>query len=182
MRRYFVFFLLLPCLVIGCAVPIRNEQVVTTKVVSNFNEFTKVYTYWGPSVDRKGMLDGGSWATYLQASRHENSSHFNFNFFIRDLYDGEARFYNSAYDINGNSLRLKNEDMKIFGCRSLYSCSYWEDVRIPISLEYLREHEAKGIKLQLRGSGGSTIVELPGIYIRGFLAALPNLQQQKIGK
>ena len=166
-------------LVAGCAVPIKHERAVTKEVTSGFNEFTKVHTYWGPSIDRKGMLDRGYWATYLQASRHERSSHFNFYFFIRDRYDGEARFYNSAYDINGNSLLITHEDIKIFGCSSRYSCSYWEDVSIPMSLEYLRQHEIKGIKLQLRGKGGTTIVELPGIYIRGFLAALPELQQPK---
>lgn len=161
-------------LVAGCAVQIKNQQSVTTKVERYYDEFTKVITYWGPGIDRQGKMQKFA-PNKLQASRNEKSKNLSFSLYIDDSYDGEARFYESAYDHNGNRLAISRLDIKLYGCSRLHHCTYSEYLRMDLSLDYLRRHENKGMKFQIRGEKGSAVIEVPGLYIKGFLAALSEL-------
>lgn len=169
-----LILLALVFLVAGCAAQIKNPQSVTTKVERHYDEFTKVITYWGPGIDRRGNLSKFE-LTKLRAVRHEKSNNLSFSLFIYDAYDGEARFYESAYDQDGNRLAISRLDIKIYGCSRLYHCTYSEYLRMDLSLDYLRRHENKGMKFQIRGEKGSAVIEVPGLYIKGFLAALPEI-------
>lgn len=91
--------------------------------------------------------------------------------YFRDHYDGEWRFYNSAYDIDGNKLDFLSIDRKVDTCGK-FGCRHFEDVGITVTRGYLDSHRDSGIRLKVSGRAGEAIVDLPPGYIQGFLRHL----------
>lgn len=84
-------------------------------------------------------------------------------------------FLNSASDAYGEKLQTTLLDRTIERCvrgRDTSLCTLTETVSIKVPRSYLQRN-TKGIRLLLAGQYGGYVVNLPGAYVRGFLAAIP---------
>lgn len=87
--------------------------------------------------------------------------------------DDRWKFFDSAYDINGNKLKVETNRNVHGGVRHgvASSVSISESIWIPLTENYLKENIESGIKIKLFGRG-SMEVNVPSFYIKGFLESL----------
>lgn len=141
-----------------------NKPIETSsRVKIERDEFKKVITFTGPDI--AGFFD----AVYIRAWKFINTSNFEYQIYVMDQYDGDWRFYNSAYDSSGNRLDTLLISREVGSC-STYSCSHYEHIGINVSKEYLDNHLSNGIKFKVSGNAGEQVFYIPGAYIEGFLS------------
>lgn len=93
-----------------------------------------------------------------------------YQIYVEDSFVGDWRFYNSAYDANGNRLNttLISRDV---GCRGS-SCQYVEQLGLEITREYLEKNKETGIRFKISGKFGENIFFIPSGYIKAFLSVV----------
>lgn len=134
------------------------------------DDFQKTSRYEGPNCATKSHS-----LLFLRAVHvdGEASGAMSYVIYVSDGYSGrEWILYDNAYDDQGHKLPLHLINRTVDYCDA-YSCMYAEDFAIKIPKEYLLQHEGGGMRLQLSSSRGSTVYELPGGYIKAFLAQVP---------
>ena len=114
-----------------------------------------------------------SWhRNYLQAwskTGNFHSSETIIQLYVKVKFDTRA-YINSAFSY-GESFHLNQIDSELV-CGSVGDCDVTEEVGVilpPQKLEEMSKKEAVGFKLA--GSRSSVVIEIPGTYIRGFIAA-----------
>jgi hypothetical protein len=142
-----------------------QELLFGSKIQAKYDEFKKLTNYTGPNVA------SGSDAVFLRAAKLD-SGLITIQIYVSDYYEGEWRFYNSAWDSDGNRLNVTLISRKVGSCGRYGGCSHYEDVGINITREYLEARRASGIRFKLSGRGGDEIFALPGPYISAFLDAV----------
>lgn len=145
---------------------LTESESVSARTTSTRDDFKKLVNFKGPNL----FQDGGR-ALFLRATKFDKSSELTVQLYFRDQYDGEWRFYNSAYDIDGNKLDFLSIDRKVDTCGK-FGCRHFEDVGITVTRDYLDSRRDRGIKLKVSGRAGEAIVDLPPGYIQGFLQRL----------
>ena len=90
---------------------------------------------------------------------------------LMDHYDGDRRFYDSAYDSNGNRLDTTIISRDVGAC-SAYGCSHEEHIGFNVSREYLEKAQGDGIQFKVSGKAGEMIYSLPSAYIKAFLSVV----------
>ena len=92
-----------------------------------------------------------------------------YQFYISDSYK-DWRFYNRAYDANGNRLDFVEIDHQV--TRGAWT---QEDFAINLSRSYLEKAKSNGLNIKAVGKRGEKIFVLPGFYVDGFLKKLMNI-------
>ena len=128
------------------------------------DDFKKMVRYKAPN------LSNNSEALFLRAWESDNSNQTLFQVYIRDAFYGQWRFYDSAYDSDGNELKLTSISKVVGSC--VYGCILSESVGININEYSISNYLKSGLTLKLYGSGGSEIFTIPAAYIQGFLTAI----------
>ena len=86
-----------------------------------------------------------------------------------DYYGGDWRFYNSAYDSNGNSLDTTKISQDVGSC-STSGCSHFEHLGLNVTREYLEKNQDSGIRFKVSGKAGEEVFSIPSAYIKAFLS------------
>ena len=133
-------------------------KLVTTEKRDNFQKSTSLQ---GPDLSNVRYK-----SLFLRATKFDAGSSI-YQVYVRDQYAGQWRFYNSAYDIDGNKLEFTSIKREVGSCRG--GCDYYEDMGVSVTREYLEQRKDRGLKIKISGSAGEVVVELPPGYIQGFL-------------
>lgn len=148
-----------------------QAESVKVRTTSTRDDFKKLFNFKGPN-----LFQNGPRSLFLRATRFDKSAELFIQLYFRDQYDGEWRFYDSAYDIEGNKLDFVSIDRKVDTCAK-YGCSHFEDVGITLTRDYLDSRRETGTRLKVSGRAGEAIVVLPPGYIQGFLQALDSASE-----
>jgi hypothetical protein len=89
---------------------------------------------------------------------------------LKDIYQGEWRYYGSATDRDGKEMNFQKVDSKVGSC--VQGCNLVEKVRISINLDYLKSMRNRGIDIQVYGQRGGSKIILSQQYVEGFLSYL----------
>ncbi|MDP1637909.1 MAG: hypothetical protein Q8K74_13390 [Candidatus Nitrotoga sp.] len=149
-------------------VDLKNVQDVKKSVTVKRDDFKKTTTYVGPEINRGGT------STFLRSWKNDKDAYPSYQIYVTTVYDDDWRFYDTAYDSNGNRLDVLVIDREVLkgGC-SKYGCVHTEDVAFTVSKEYLEKNIQSGITFKLNGrTANAEIIQfIPGAYIEGFLSA-----------
>jgi hypothetical protein len=154
------------CVAPGPKININDSQSVASSVTVQRDDFKKLIRYTGPNAAK----DDGD-VLYLRAWKTEKTGEILYQIYIADYYSGEWRFYNSAYDSNGERLETTLISRDVDRC-SKYGCSYTEHLGLNITKEYLEKNKGSGINFKLSGKAGEAIFFIPGTYVQAFLSVV----------
>lgn len=85
-------------------------------------------------------------------------------------YSGVWRFYNWAYDTNGNTLNLMLVSRNLAPCQS-NNCSHNEHLSIDVTPKYLEENRHLGLHFWVSGKAADEeVLFIPAGYIKAFLS------------
>lgn len=113
----------------------------------------------------------------LRAFTLDKAKEVVYQIYVSDLYRGDWRYYNAAYDLNGKKLPVTQIRKKVDSCAGGGKCWLLEDVAVEISRGYLEGLLQSGMKIQISGAAGKTLIPLPAGYIQAFLAKVPTHKQ-----
>jgi hypothetical protein len=141
-----------------------DSQAVASAINIQHDNFKKTTNYTGPNA-ASDLLD----AVFIRAWKTDGAK-MSYQIYVKDYYNGEWRFYNSAYDSDGNSLNTTVISRDVSSC-SRYGCSHEEHIGLNVTREYLEKKRDTGINFKVSGKAGEEIFYIPSGYIRAFLDA-----------
>ncbi len=151
-----------------------NPAETQGRVQITQDDFKKITNYKGPNIEK---LDQGHYdKVFIRAWRAQKDKKTSYQIYVSDTYSnfytgGSWKSLSEAYDSNGTKFDLIKIDTDV-SCGRHY-CQHTEDVGLNVSRKYLEEHIASGISFQISGTGGKEVFEVPGGYMKGFLASVP---------
>lgn len=155
-------------LLAGCAMtpPIKTSNDVFMRSSIYNDPYKKTTWIRSPMfINHDPFLQGmGSYYAFLRVLVNDRYVTF-YQFYISDS-DENWRFFNRAYDSNGNKLDFVEIDHQI---KSSQSVRMQEDFTINLSREYLDGAKNSGLNIKAVGKRGEKIFVLPGYYVEGFL-------------
>jgi len=165
-----ILIIAITLLLTGCLLPRQepsninwsNPDETRSRVEIKNDEFTKQIDYTGPNV-----IDPYYSSDYLMMRAWEKASKINYQVYVADHYYGDWRFYNRAFDSDGNKLDFVLISKKVLDCYS--GCTFSEHAGLNVTEAYLRKHTETGLKFKIIGKAGEEVFTLPGGYIKGFL-------------
>ncbi|MBP6279882.1 MAG: hypothetical protein KA388_09000 [Rhodocyclaceae bacterium] len=140
----------------------NDPQAVLRAIGVKRDEFEKVTNYIGPNAANKPD------SLFIRAVKTD-AGRMTYQIYVMDQYDGEWRFYNSAFDSNGTKLNTTQISRDVIACGSS-SCIQQEHLGLNVSREYLEKAQQLGIRFKVSGRAGEEIFFIPSAYIRAFLA------------
>ncbi len=169
MRNRAVFSLMaITCALSACVTTPRldtsDPQAVSSAISVQRDDFKKITNYKGPNAS-PNIFD----RLFLRAWKTDETGSINYQIYVMDYYDGDWRFYNSAYDSNGNRLDTTIISRDVGSC-SRYGCSHYEHLGLNVSREYLEKNQESGIRFKLSGKAGEEVFFIAGGYIKAFLS------------
>lgn len=151
----------------GCVRGYRNDPASIAQGINyQRNEFRKTATYRGPNCATTVNDE-----VRLIAIKDEKLNALTYGIYVSDYYNYAWRYYDSAYDSEGNKLPLMVLKRDVVGCRS--GCSFEEQLALDVGKDYLDKHRATGIRFQISGGGAQEVFEVPGLYVDTFLKSVP---------
>jgi hypothetical protein len=157
---------------------VNDPQAVSRAIKVNRDDFKKITRYVGPYAVGGTLLLGGKEVSrggdvvFLRAWKTDSIGSINYQIYVMDKYNGHWRFYDSAYDSNGNGLNTTLIDREVGSCSGSGSCSHAETLGLNVTREYLEKNQESGIRFQVSGKAGKEVFFIPGGYIKGFLSAV----------
>lgn len=143
----------------------NDPQAVSASTTVKHDNFKKITIYVGPNALSDPVYDN----VFLRASKIQSTGEILYQIYVKDYYSGSWRFYNSAYDSNGNRLETNVIGREVGSCTS-NGCSHEEHLGLKVSREYLEKSQDSGINFKISGKAGEEIFFIPGAYIKGFLS------------
>lgn len=140
-----------------------DERESTSKTRTSRDEFKKQTIFVGPDIN-----SGAASHVFIRAWKPDSTPMF-YQIYAHSTYTTNWRFYNSAYDSDGNVLETTVISRKVDSCGSM-GCIYEEDVGMIVKLEYLERRRNTGLSFKIFGNAGEELFFIPAGYIRGFLS------------
>lgn len=160
-----VIFALSACSSTPPAGPNLNDAAVVKSLVNVWrDQYVKGGGFIGPELSPVKYKN-----LYLRALRLEGKP-LVYQIFVRDQYRDNWRFYDAAYDSDGNRLNFASIDRKTDDCR--YGCDFYETMSITVPLGYLEQRRDRGLIIKIMGKAGERVVEVPAGYVAGFVDAV----------
>mgnify|MGYP003594130486 FL=1 len=158
-------FALSACVAPAPRLNVSDPQVVSSAISVQRDDFKKTTNYIGPNAS-PNTLD----QVFLRAWKADATGSISYQIYVMDYYDGDWRFYNSAYDSNGNSLDTTLISRDVGSC-SRYGCWHEEHLGLNVSRAYLEKNQDSGIRFKVSGKAGEKVFFIPAGYIKAFLSA-----------
>jgi hypothetical protein len=155
----------------ACAGPasrinINDPQAIASKVSVQRDDFMKIVNYIGPNVAEENAS-----RLLIRVWKNEQSPSTSYQIYVSHAFFNEWRFYDSAYDSNGERLDTSKIDTNASMC-DRYGCMYTETVGLNVTRGYLEKNKGTGIKFKVSGRKGEAVFSLSGAYIQGFLSVV----------
>jgi len=160
----------------GCATAKKlnwnDSAEITGSIEIEYDEFAKITEYTGPVYSD---FSGYRSHLFLRAFKHDKLDRTDYQVYVYSYYCRKGwRFYNRAYDSEGNRLEIIVIDRNVESCGRNRYCCYWEHIGVNIAQDYLEKHKEAGMRFKLAGKGGSEVFCVPAAYIKAFLNRVKN--------
>lgn len=144
--------------------PLLTDPVrVAARTQIKRDEYKKMTNFTGANAVKYGTL-------FIRAWRDDKTNKTDFQIYADSYYSGGWRFYQEAYDSDGNRMDFVSIDRKVVSCRG--GCSYEETVGMSVTRKYLEDHQDTGIRFKVSGKAGEFTGELPAAYVKGLLMSV----------
>ncbi len=168
-RRPLSFLLAVVITLVGCA-PLpkhdwtRPEYTVALVAVKS-DDFKKMVEFTGPNCAPPSSSD----SVFLRAWKSKEGAP-NYQVCVRHTYAGDWKYFNSAWDSNGNRLDVTVISRNVGSCYG-GACTLNEHIGINVSQGYLDRAamSPEGMTFKIEGKAGQKIFSLPPAYVEGFL-------------
>lgn len=142
----------------------RPEYAAALVTVKN-DEFKKSLEFTGPNCAPPSSAD----SVFLRAWKSKDGT-LSYQVYVRHVYQGEWKFFDSAWDSNGARLDVIPISRNVSNCYG-GACTLNEHIGINISQIYLDRAAMtpEGMTFKVEGKAGQKIFSLPPAYIEGFL-------------
>lgn len=127
------------------------------------DEYKKTNIYRGPNIAEKSPDQ-----LFIRAWKADTGN-VTYQIDIAISYSGVWRFYNHAYDVNGNALDLMLLTRNLSQCQS-NDCSHNEHISIDVTQKHLQEYKNTGLRFWVSGKVGKEAFFIPAGYIKAFLS------------
>jgi len=127
------------------------------------DDYAKTTTYRGPNLASKPQDQ-----LFVQARKTDAGS-ITYQIFVKINYSGVWRFYNQAYDPEGNALYTTLLSRNLAQCQD-NDCVHSERLSVDVTRNYLQEHLQSGLRFSMRGKADEEIFFIPSGYIKAFLS------------
>jgi hypothetical protein len=156
-------------------VDVNSVQSVASNINIKRDDFKKQTTYVGPNAT-------GNYAhqVFLRAWNHDADGSNTYQIYIIDEYFGDWRFYDEAYDSNGNQLDVVAIHKETEPKTSKYIApAKTEHLGINITKDYLARNQENGIRFKINGRGEEEVFNISSNYIKGFISIIPEEASNK---
>ncbi|MBA5248973.1 MAG: hypothetical protein FE834_05490 [Gammaproteobacteria bacterium] len=180
MKKYKILLILVPIFLFSCVtipkINWNNPNETQKRVTITHDNFEKIIEYKGPNAlcnySRVGSCDGYfAGNVFIRAWKYIKTNSVSYQIYIKDLVYDDWKYYDTAYDSDGNELDTTVISRDVDSCNAR-GCELYEHIGINISRDYLVEHITSGIQLQLSGKAGKDTFSITGAYIKGFLTKI----------
>jgi hypothetical protein len=143
---------------------LNDDQSVAERSSVQRERHSRTTIYRGPNAATKP-----SDQLYIRASKTD-AGDVSYQIYVVIGYSGAWRFYNWAYDTNGNSLYLTVMTRNLAACNR-DDCSHNEHLVIDVTRKYLEENMQSGLRIRVSGKKEDAKEEflIPAGYIKAFL-------------
>ncbi|MDO8723949.1 MAG: hypothetical protein Q7J31_17230 [Syntrophales bacterium] len=142
----------------------NDAQAVKGGISVEHDDFKKITSYTGPNVGEKPDR------LFIRAWKSDATGSIDYQIYVMDSYFYAWRFYDSAYDSNGNSLKTTLISRKFYHDFAKVGI-YEEDLGLEVTREYLEKNQESGIRFQISGKAGKKeVFSIPPAYIKAFLS------------
>jgi hypothetical protein len=162
------------CFFIGCVIPgqqtvnWQDSKSITNAIKVEYDEFKKTTKYTGPYHPNRLLASN----IFIRAWKTDDDpSKVRCQIYVDAYYRGDWRFYDHAYDSDGNRLDVTLIDRSVISC-SGGTCSHSEDIGVNVDIGYLKKHASSGIRFKVVGRGGEEVFVVPSPYINAFIERL----------
>ncbi|MFH1235829.1 MAG: hypothetical protein V1685_02735 [Parcubacteria group bacterium] len=148
----------------GSRVNPSDPQSVMGGISVEHDDFKKVTNYTGPNIGEKPDR------LFIRAWKSDATGIIDYQIYVMDSYFYGWRFYDSAYDSNGNRLNttlISRDFYYDFAKIGIYE----ETLGLDVTKEYLEKNQESGIRFQISGKAGKKeVFSIPPTYIKAFLS------------
>lgn len=144
----------------GCAAPGLTKPA-EIKVLRD--DFKKQTTFVGPDCATRFAT-----RLFVRAWHRDASPDLlEYQVYAVDSYTSDWRFYDEAYDADGNRLAFVSIDRTVDCMKGV--CTHEEHMGIKVARDYLDKHASSGLSFKVSGRGGEQVFFLPSQCIQAFL-------------
>ena len=141
----------------------ENSQAVSSAIKVQRDSFEKITSYIGPNASDFPN------SVFIRV-RKPDEGRTSYQIYVRDQYEGDWRYYDSAHDQDGTGLDTTVIDRQVVTCNR--GCVLWEHLGINVSRAYLENFQERGIRFKISGKRGQNIYFIPPAYISAVLSAV----------
>jgi len=152
--------------------PVTAEWAATQTRVEQ-DDYRQTTRLRGPDVQERLDRAGSYYRVHLRASTATNGAAQYFVYLATHLEDG-WRNLTEARDQDGIAIAVHKVSRKD-RCGEK-GCVFYEHVALPVTRTYLETRARDAIRLDVEGPGGAIHVELPGVYVAGFLERVAQVE------
>lgn len=160
--------ILTACGAMGPKINWNDPQSITEMIRVERDDYKKITYITGPNlITDSGHYSGDSLLIF--AAKPDVGGNIGYQIYIMDHYYGNWRFYDSAYDSNGNRLETITVSRETVKCGST-GCIHDETLSIIVTRAYLENNQSSGIRFKVSGKGGEEEYSIHSAYIKAFLS------------
>lgn len=141
----------------------NDPQEISSKINVQYDNFKKVTEFTGPIV----RLEYSGYF-FIRAWKYDNDNEITYQIYVKDRYADDWRYYDSAYDSDGNIIDVTLIAQKVDSCYD-WGCMLEEHIGLNVDKSYLEKHIESGLRFKVSGKAGENIFYLTGSYIKAFL-------------
>jgi hypothetical protein len=154
------------CTALDRPVTLTDPQAIASRIKVTYDDFKKVTIIEGPNCARQygDML-------FLRGWKYASGEEV-YQIYLADNYSGQWRFYDSAYDLDGQQFKVTRISRDVDSCASV-SCDFTEHLGLTVTKDYLRKNMGSvGIAFKVYGKAGEEVFDIPAAYVQAFLASI----------
>lgn len=155
--------LLTGCLATTPKLNLNDSQAIASAISVRTDSFKKQVNFSGPNVAKDETDD-----LHIRAWKFEKTGDISYQIYIADYYYGDWRFYDAAYDSNGDRFDTTKISREVGSCNK-YGCSHVEHLGLNVSKQYLEKNASTGISFKVSGKAGEQVFYIPSAYVQAIL-------------
>jgi hypothetical protein len=155
-------FLLISLLLPGCATVVSNPQQVADATQVKFDPYANSYSVSGMHLNLGGFPNITK--IWMRGGFDRSGGNEFIQLYVFHWSQTGWNFFNQASDISGMPLNVRQLSRDVNS-----NATVEEHIAIDLPRDFLESRKNQGLNIRLLGSRGSLIVEVPSLYIMGFL-------------
>lgn len=146
----------------GCATVVTDSQQVTNKTKAVFDPYSQTNSVVGMELKLGGFPNITT--AWMQSSFNKAGDNEKICLFVYHWSQTGWLFLNNASDISGTVLAVRVVSREVRA-----NASVEETITIDLPRAFIEGRKNQGLNIRVSGTQGFLIVNVPGVYIQGFL-------------